>query len=83
MAKDDARLREIRVRAAWLILLASILGWPASAWWVWDYMGKFSPFEQLMLFLSCVAITLVAADFLTTAQVHAEAAETDSPSEGA
>lgn len=74
---DDARLRELRVRAAWVILVASVLGWPASAWWVWWYMGKFSPFEQLMLFLSCAAIWLVAADFLTTAQVHRDQQEGD------
>lgn len=73
MADDDSRMRRARVRSAWTILVLSIIGWPASAWWVWSYMGKFSPFEQLMLFLSCAAISLVAADFLTTAQVHEEA----------
>jgi uncharacterized membrane protein YfcA len=77
MSGDDTRMRQVRVRAAWIILVASIAGWPASAWWVWWYMGKFSPFEQLMLFLSCAAITIVALDFLTTAQVHQEQGETD------
>jgi len=72
---DDDQLRELRVRAAWTILAVSFLGWPASAWWVWSYMGKFSPFEQLMLFLSCAGIWLIAADFLTTAQVHRDQGE--------
>lgn len=74
---DDARMRQMRVRAAWIILVLSLLGWPASAWWVWRHMGTFSPFEQLMLFLSCAAIWLVAADLLTTAQVHRDQAEGD------
>lgn len=75
MASDSNRLRHIRVRAAWVILVVSFIGWPASAWWVWHYSGKFDPFEQLMLFLSCAAIWLVAADFLTTAQVHRDQGE--------
>lgn len=72
------RTKRIRTRVAWWLLIGSIIGWPASSWWVWSYMGKFAPFEQLMLFLSCLAITIVAADFLTTSQVHEEQGDRDS-----
>lgn len=71
----SADLRRARTRAAWGLLVFSIAGWPASAVWVWIYMGKFSPFEQLMLYLSWFAIAVVCADFLTTSQVHEEQAE--------
>ncbi|MGS2615116.1 hypothetical protein ACVCAH_11405 [Micromonospora sp. LZ34] len=67
-------MRRIRTIVAWVLLVGSLVGWPVSAWWVWSYMGKFAPFEQLMLFLSCFAITIVAADFLTTSQVSEEQA---------
>jgi hypothetical protein len=75
LAGNDARLRRMRVRAAWIILFVSLVCWPLCAWWVWAYMGKFSPFEQLMLLLSFAAIWLVSADLLTTAQVHEEAGQ--------
>ncbi|GAA3751046.1 hypothetical protein [Micromonospora maritima] len=66
------RVKRARTRIAWCLLVGSIAGWPASAWWVWWYRSGFDPFEQLMLFLSWLAITIVAADFLTTSQVHEE-----------
>lgn len=74
--KDSRRRRVAVARAA---LIACTLGWPATSAWVWFYMGKFSPFEQVMLFLSWVAPAVSAADFLTTAQVHQEQAEGPRP----
>lgn len=77
-----ADLRRARTRAAWGLLVFSVLGWPGSVVWVWLYMGRFSPFEQLMLFLSWLAVFIICADFLTTSQVHEEQGRADGDQPG-
>lgn len=72
---DDRDSRRRRVITARATLIACALGWPATSTWVWLYMGGFSPFEQVMLFLSWMAPAVSAADFLTTAKVHQEQGE--------
>jgi hypothetical protein len=56
----------LRVRCAWVLVVASIVGWPASAiWWAKDE-------PQFVLGLSWLAITLTAVDVLFTSDVRKE-----------
>jgi uncharacterized membrane protein YfcA len=70
----DQRLRRVRTRAAWILLLASVVGWPVTA--VLQWLGV-PVFEQTMLALSWLAVIIVCADLLTTSQVHEEQGEGD------
>ena len=53
-----------RVKIAWVLVIASLLGWPVSALTV----AKNEP--QFVLALSWLAITLTAADILSTQDVR-------------
>lgn len=55
-----------RLRAAWIIVAISIVGWPLSAF---TFASK-EP--QFVLGLSWLAITLTALDVLSTSDVSAE-----------
>lgn len=59
-------MRRARVIGSWILLTASLIGWPLSAF-TW---AKDEP--QFILGLSWLAITLTALDLLTTSQVHEE-----------
>jgi hypothetical protein len=55
-----------RLRLAWVIVAASLIGWPVSALtWAADE-------PQFVLGLSWLAITLTALDILSTSDVRAE-----------
>lgn len=56
--------KRLRILLARTLLWGSIIGWPLSAF-TW---ARHEP--QFILGLSWLAITLTAADFLTTAEVH-------------
>jgi hypothetical protein len=58
--------RRARVIASWVLLVGSLIGWPLSALTV----ARHEP--QFVLGLSWLAITLTAADLLTSSQVHEE-----------
>ena len=58
--------RKARVIAAWVILVASCIGWPLSAF-TW---AKDEP--QFILGLSWAAIILASAELLTSSQIHQE-----------
>lgn len=59
-------MRRLRVIGSWVLLIASLIGWPLSALtWARDE-------PQFILGLSWLAITLTALDLLTTSQVHEE-----------
>ena len=73
--------RRARTRAAWVLLVGSILAYPPQVAWVIIRNG-FDPFEQIMIFWSVLAVWLVAADLLTTSQVREEQGEaTDAPAD--
>ena len=57
---------ENRVRFAWVLLVASLVGWPASAL----TLARDEP--QFVLGLSWFAITLTALDIVLTADVRKE-----------
>ena len=61
--------RQLRVIAAWVLLIGSIIGWPLSMF-TW---AKGEP--PFVLSLSWLAIILTAWDILTTSQVHQEQGE--------
>lgn len=50
----------VRLWAAWVVLLATIAGWPVSALW----LARGEP--QFVLGLSWMALTLTALDILAT-----------------
>jgi uncharacterized membrane protein YfcA len=58
-----------RVRAAWVLLTASVVGWPISAL----TFARDEP--PVVLGLSWFAITITALDLLSTNQVHEKQAE--------
>ena len=61
-----------RVRLAWVLLVASLIGWPLSAL----TLARGEP--QFILGLSWLAITITALDVLLTADVRQE--QDDDPS---
>lgn len=63
------RLRRARTRSAWILLGACVIGWPVTA--VLEWLGV-PIFKQTMLALSWLGVILIAADLLTTSQVHEE-----------
>lgn len=63
--------RRARVIASWVLLVGSIVGWPLSALTV----ARHEP--QFVLGLSWLAITLTAADLLTSSQVHEQQGDDD------
>lgn len=63
------RARRARVILAWTLLVASVIGWPASMLTV----AKNEP--PFVLSLSWLAIILAAAELLTSSQVHEEQGE--------
>lgn len=65
------RFRRARTIGAWILLVASIIGWPVSAL----TLAKDEP--QFVLGLSWLAITLTCADLLSTSQVHEEQGKDD------
>lgn len=54
----------LRVRASWALLVGSIIGWPVSAF----TFARHEP--KAVLGLSWLAITLTAADILSTSTVR-------------
>jgi hypothetical protein len=61
--------KRIRIWLGWVLLIGSLIGWPASViWWARDE----PPF---VLSLSWLALTLTALDILFTAQVGKEVDE--------
>lgn len=61
--------RRARTAAAWVLFVGSLIGWPLSALtWARDE-------PQFVLGLSWLAITLTAADLITSSQVHEEQGE--------
>ncbi len=60
-------MRRARTIAAWVLLVASIIGWPLSQFTVARHEPPF------VLALSWLAIILTSADLLSTSQVHEEA----------
>ncbi|MFI6819252.1 hypothetical protein ACIBG7_43175 [Nonomuraea sp. NPDC050328] len=64
-----SRARRMRTIGAWILLAASVIGWPLSALTV----AKDEP--QFVLGLSWLAITLTCVDLLTSSQVHEEQGE--------
>lgn len=66
-------MRRARVRLAWVLLVASLLGWPATAL----TFARREP--QFVLGLSWLAITLQAAELLTASQVHEEQGRSGGP----
>lgn len=60
-----------RLRLAWIIVVASVVGWPASAL-TWA-AGE----PQFVLGLSWLALTITALDVLSTSDVSAEQKEGD------
>jgi uncharacterized membrane protein YfcA len=56
--------RTINIVLGWLLLVASLIGWPLSAVW----FAKDEP--QTVLALSWAAIIISAATFLVAAYVH-------------
>jgi len=58
------RHRPFRVKAAWALLVASVLGWPISAM----TFARGEP--PTVLGLSWAAISITALDVLFTSQVH-------------
>lgn len=58
-----------RVRAAWVLLVGSVVGWPLSAF----TFARGEP--PVVLGLSWLAITLTAADLLSTQQVKRDQKE--------
>lgn len=63
------RARRIRVALAWVFLVGSLIGWPASML----TLAKDEP--PFTLSLSWLAISLAAAELLTSSQVHEEQGE--------
>lgn len=63
--------RSVRARlwAAWVLLIGSVIGWPLSALTV----ARHEP--QFVLGLSWLAITLTAADLLSTTDVRGKTEE--------
>lgn len=57
-----------RLQVSAVALAVVLLGWPASAAWVWGVKG-FDPFEQLMLLLSWGALGYTAGNMLITSKV--------------
>ena len=55
-----------RLRLAWIIVAASIIGWPISA------LTWASGEPQFVLALSWLALTITALDVLSTSDVRAE-----------
>ena len=63
------QMRRARTKAAWVILVGAVIGWPAS-------MLTFAKDEPpFVLSLSWLAIILAAAELLTASQVHEEQAD--------
>jgi hypothetical protein len=63
------RARRIRVIAAWILLVGSLVGWPVS-------MLTFARDEPpAVLSLSWIALIISSAELLTTSQVHQEQGE--------
>lgn len=62
----NPKLRRARVIAAWVLVIGSLLGWPASALTVAQDEPPF------ILGLSWFAIILTSIDLLTSSQVHEE-----------
>lgn len=56
----------VRIRLAWTLLCASVVGWPLSA------LTVASDEPQFVLGLSWLAITLTAMDILATTDVRRE-----------
>ncbi len=59
-------MRRARTVAAWVLLIGSIVGWPATA------LTVFRDEPQGILGLSFLAIILECASLLTSSQVHEE-----------
>lgn len=57
-------MKRARVIAAWVLLVGSVVGWPATA------MTIFRDEPQGVLGLSWLAIIIEAASLLTASQVH-------------
>lgn len=68
----NPRWRRARTRAAWILLIGSAVGWPVTA--VLDLLGV-DVFRQVMYALSWLGVILIAADLLTTSQVHEDQAD--------
>jgi hypothetical protein len=65
------RLRRWRVRAAWLLLVGSVIAWPVASLTV----AKHEP--QFVLGLSFLAIVVESASLLTASQVHRDQSDAD------
>lgn len=63
------RARRARIVLAWILLVGSLIGWPVSMFTV----AKHEP--PFVLSLSWLAITLAAAELLTSSQVHRDQGE--------
>lgn len=63
------RARRARIVLAWILLAGSLIGWPVSMFTV----AKHEP--PFVLSLSWLAITLAAAELLTSSQVHRDQGE--------
>lgn len=68
----NQRARKARIVLAWILLVGSLIGWPVSMFTV----AKDEP--PFVLSLSWLAITLAAAELLTSSQVHRDQGEQDS-----
>jgi hypothetical protein len=64
-------VKRARVVAAWTLLIASLIGWPLS------HLTFARDEPTVTLALSWLAIVLVAADLLTTAQLHEQQDQRD------
>lgn len=67
----NQRARKARIILAWILLVGSLIGWPVSMFTV----AKDEP--PFVLSLSWLAITLAAAELLTSSQVHRDQGEQD------
>lgn len=72
LLRVSQRFRRARTRSAWTLLVACVIGWPVTA--ALEWMGV-PIFKQTMLALSWLSVILIAADLLTTSQVHEEQGE--------
>jgi hypothetical protein len=65
----NERIRKARVGAAWVLLIGSLIGWPASALTV----ARDEP--QFVLGLSWLALVIESSTLLTASQVHRDQGE--------
>lgn len=64
-------MKRARTIAAWVLLVGSVIGWPASA------VTVFRTEPQGILGLSWLAIIIESASLLTSSQVHQDQGQSD------